>query len=61
MESYCNDFLSDNETILFKIKINISKYEDLLLRIKKWFTDNKESSPAMVKEELTKLLSKHRS
>lgn len=60
VEAYCNDFLNDNETIVFKVRINMEKYKIILEKLCKWFTENKHQSPTLLDKELRGILSKHK-
>ncbi|WP_216083100.1 hypothetical protein [Candidatus Mycoplasma haematohominis] len=60
LEAYCNDFLNENEIILFKIKIDMEKYKAILEKLCKWFTENRTQSPTLMDKELKNILNNNK-
>ncbi|OAL10767.1 hypothetical protein A6V39_01750 [Candidatus Mycoplasma haematobovis] len=60
LEAYVNNFLEDNELILFKVRINLEKYDVLIRKLCSWYDKHKYESPDMTDEELNKFISKNK-
>lgn len=60
LEAYCNNDDLDNELIVFKIKVDMEEYENLIFKIEDWFKKHKNVSPEMSERELKNFLSENK-
>lgn len=60
LESYVNNFVEDNELILFKVRIDLEKYDILIRKLCSWYDKHKYESPDMTDEELSKFIAKNK-